>query len=187
MFITSMPDKNHPGTRLPIKMIMPHLFLSSLIIILSLTSCYVEDKKSDVLTLCSWNVQNLFNASEDGNEYGDYLPSSGWTEKSYQSRLSNISKVCSYEALSGTDVFIFNEVENNSVVEDIINLQFFRKNKFVYFATAGEDGGAIRTAVISKIPIVGIRIHNNPCRLCCRVEYQRNHRTVGKHSPSSLC
>jgi len=142
-------------------------------IILFSTSCFLENKSSDVLSIVSWNVQNLFNASVDGYEYGEYLPSSGWTEKAYQSRLANLSRVCSLGPLSSSDVFIFNEVENDSVVEDTLNLNFFKKNSFQYYATAGELGGAIKTAIVSKIPIVGIKVHSlSDVRPILQVELQ---------------
>lgn len=132
------------------------------IILILCVSCplKVKDTEHESLTVVSWNLQNLFNAKADGNEYDEFLPSGGWTEESYKRRLSALASVLQYSPLSQADVIVLNEVENGSVVEDIINSSSLKKRGFLYYTSAGEPGGAIQIAVLSRIPIVDVKVHN---------------------------
>ncbi len=104
-------------------------------------------------TVVTWNVQNIFNAVDDGNEYEEYRTESGWNERNYKARLDNLATVFSYfEA----DTVVLNEIENSSVVQDIIT----KLNDYPYCCTAAEPHGAINTAVISKYPIVSSSVHS---------------------------
>ncbi len=131
------------------------LFLSLLLV-----SCpsSVEEKPSS-LVIASWNVQNLFNATDEGTEYDEFKSSSGWEEKQYRVRLSKVEAVLGYGELSKASVIVLCEVENEAVVEDILSLSSLKKRGFEYYACAGEEGGAIKTAVISCYPIEEAFIH----------------------------
>ena len=62
------------------------------VVFLLLFSFVFGDK---VLTVASYNVENLFDLENDGYEYDEYLPNyySEWNEKNYKIKLQNISKV----------------------------------------------------------------------------------------------
>ncbi len=140
------------------KKIITSAFTELLLLLFLLTSCtfpFSESGKnsdSSSFTVATWNVQNLFNASDDGNEYDEYRSSSGWNQASYDTRLSNLATVFSYFS---ADVVVLNEVENESVVCDIIT----KLNAFPNYCTAREKNGAISIAVISKYPISHSCIH----------------------------
>ena len=112
------------------------------------------------LCISSWNVQNLFDAEPDGNEYDEYKPSSGWSQSAYLTRLSNVRKVLSYLPSAGFHIVVLNEVESPRVVEDLIKTGELAKMGIRYYACAGSEGSAIQTAVISSIPICSARIHD---------------------------
>lgn len=112
-----------------------------------------KNSDSSSLTVATWNVQNLFNAVDEGNEYDEYRTSSGWNQAAYETRLSNLATVFSYFS---ADIVILNEVENESVVRDIIT----KLNAFPNYCTAKEENGAISIAVISKYPISHSCIHS---------------------------
>lgn len=114
----------------------------------------------DSLTIATWNVQNLFNAVDDGTEYEEYLGSSGWTQTYYKARLSAVSEVFTYGQLSKAGVIVLNEVENRDVVVDILGLSPLKNRGFKYYAVSGAKDGAINTAVISKTPIYSVRVHD---------------------------
>ncbi len=124
-------------------------------------SCDGQGIGENVNTLCvaTWNVQNLFDAKLDGNEYEEYKPDSGWTEGAYRARLSNSSKVLGSLPSAGSYVVVLNEIENPEVVEDLIKSDGISKMGLRYYACAGLEGAAIQTAVTSSIPIVGARVH----------------------------
>lgn len=132
--------------------------LFSVTSVLSSCSFSFSDSKdkspaSDSFTVVTWNVQNMFNAVDDGNEYEEYLLCSGWNESAYKARLGNIATVFSYFS---ADAVVLNEVENGSVVKDIIT----KLNDYPYYCTAQENDGAISIAVISKYPILRSCVHS---------------------------
>ena len=141
------------------------IFRYSLLLALSLlfaVSCSGQGVSDSGNGLCiaSWNVQNLFNAVLDGNEYDEYKPSSGWNQKAYESRLSNASKVLGKLPSAGSYIIVLNEIENPDVVEDLIKTGVLAELGIRYYACAGTGGGAIQTAVISDMPITGARVHD---------------------------
>ena len=96
-----------------------------LIIVLAIllaVSCNGQGVTDSVGGLCisTWNVQNLFNAEVDGNEYDEYKPSSGWSQNAYETRLSNVSRVLACLPSAGFHIMVLNEIENPDVVEDLI-------------------------------------------------------------------
>jgi len=135
-----------------------------LIIVLAIllaVSCNGQGVTDSVGGLCisTWNVQNLFNAEVDGNEYDEYKPSAGWSQSAYETRLSNASRVLACLPSAGFHIMVLNEIENPDVVEDLIKTGILAKMGIRYYACAGSGGGAIQTAVISSIPICSARIH----------------------------
>lgn len=112
------------------------------------------------LCVATWNVQNLFDANLDGNEYEEYRPSSGWTQSAYESRLSNARKVLQSLPQSESYIIVLNEIEGPNVVEDLIKNGDITKMGLRYYACAGMEGGAIQTAVISSLPIAAAKVHD---------------------------
>lgn len=111
-----------------------------------------KKKNGNTFTLAEWNVQNLFNAKDDGDEYEEYAASSGWDENAYKARLERMKTVFSYfEA----DAAVLVEVENEDVVSDIIKTL----GAYRYFSVCKTKGSAIAVAIISKYPIMRSRIH----------------------------
>ena len=107
----------------------------------------------------SWNVQNLFNAVSDGNEYDEYKPESGWNQSSYEKRLSNIRTVFGYLPLSGEKIIVLNEVEGPNVVEDLIKTHDVTSMGFRWYACTSSAGLSVQTAVISSMPIKHAYVH----------------------------
>lgn len=141
------------------------LFLFALSLFL-LSSCdaiaSVENrgkKESSSICVASWNVQNLFDTVLDGTEYDEYKPSEGWTDDAYKKRLSNARRVLGYLPEAGERIIILNEIENPKVVEDLINSKNIANLGLHWYVCAGTEGGAIRTAVISSIPIAAAHVH----------------------------
>ena len=130
--------------------------------LLFVVSCAGQAASESAGGLCvaTWNVQNLFDAESDGNEYEEYRPSSGWTQSAYESRLSNARKVILSLPSSDSYIIVLNEIEGSKVVEDLIKNSDIAKMGLRYYACAGADGGAIQTAVVSSIPIVAARVHD---------------------------
>jgi len=114
----------------------------------------------DSLCIVSWNVQNLFDAKDNGTEYEEYLSSSGWGKTAYERRLANVETVFGYLPKETYYIAVLNEIENPNVVEDIIKSGKVADMGFRWYACAGEEDGAIQTAVLSSIPISKAHVHD---------------------------
>ena len=101
---------------------MRKLFILLCAALLLLSSCNAQGSPEQEKSLCvaTWNMQNFFDAEENGNEYEEYWPSSGWSQSLYENRLSNARKVLSSLPQSGDYILIMNEIEGPKVVNDLI-------------------------------------------------------------------
>lgn len=134
---------------------MERKLIFCLLIIILLTGCSGKEvEKQDSIIIASWNVENLFDAIDDGTEYDEYKKVNGWTDSQYRVRLKKIQTVLGYDYLKDASVIVLNEVENENVTEDLLRTI----GKFKYYACAGVDG-PISLAVISKIPICDAKVH----------------------------
>ena len=124
----------------------------------SCSGCETEDRTG--FTIASWNVQNLFDAVNDGTEYSEYKRSSGWTDADYRARLATSAQVLNSGNLRGAEIIVLNEVENARVTEDLMGRLDGRN--FLWYAAASEEGGAISLAIISSIPMISVTTHSVP-------------------------
>lgn len=139
------------------------LFFVLITAIFTVSCAQSSDRSTDEdLVIVSWNVQNLFDAVEDGTEYPEYRVSNGWKDSLYRTRLSNINKVFSYENLRDADIIVLNEVENESVVRDILSLPFFAGRGFLYYVLCSEEEAAISIAVVSRQRMLHAYVHQVP-------------------------
>ena len=134
------------------------ILFSVLLLLVSCSGCEKQERTG--FRIAQWNVQNLFDANNDGTEYSEYTRQGGWSSKFYRSRLENVETVLSYSGLSEAEIIVLNEVENSAVTQDIMNLDTLQKRGFLYQACASEEGGAISVAIISSIPIQDVRLHS---------------------------
>ena len=126
-----------------------------------LSSCNAQSAAETGKSLCvaTWNVQNLFDAVYDGNEYEEYTPSSGWTRSAYESRLTGLRRVLNELPPSGGYILVLNEIEGPNVVEDLIKSHDMIKIGLCYYACTEEDWSPIQIAVASSIPITSAHVH----------------------------
>lgn len=114
---------------------------------------------SKALCIASWNVQNIFDAVDDGNEYEEYTRASGWNEEAYARRLAGAADVLSRIPSCGDYIVVLNEVENANVVEDVFAQRALAEHEISQFAFAKAPGGAMGLAVASSLPIVHAKVH----------------------------
>ena len=126
-----------------------------------LSSCNAQGSLEHEKSLCvaTWNMQNLFDAEENGNEYEEYRSSSGWSQSLYESRLSNARKVLSSLPQSGDYILVLNEIEGPNVVNDLIKSNDMLKLGLYWFACTQEPDLPIQIAVASSLPISGAHVH----------------------------
>lgn len=113
------------------------------------------------VSLACWNTQTFFDAEMEGTEYEDYQNLAKWSKDKYLTRLGRLCEVMNE---IDADVFVLEEIENVSVVQDIAN-QFAgkswkQKNNWRYACFSKEEGSAIGCAVFSRYEITGVKSHS---------------------------
>jgi len=94
----------------------------------------------------SWNVQNLFDGVDNGQEYPEFSVSSGkWSRQLYELRLKNLVKIIEF---NDPDIIGLQEIEGLSVLED-----FSSRLKGYSYMVSTSSPGAIQLGLLSKYPI----------------------------------
>lgn len=121
-----------------------------IIFVIATSCCLKESRTSCDITIMSWNLQNLFDGVDDGDEYDDFSVAKGnWSETLYKKRLKSISKIIS---LNNPDIVGVQEIEGKSVLLDL-QKGFLEDYKYI---VASGDYGAIETGFLSKYPIIKV-------------------------------
>ena len=110
-----------------------------------------------------WNLQALFDGQENGNEYGEYLESAGWTAEKYRARLVSISQALARIVPEGEqgipDLIGFVELENAGVLEDLAQGDL-SKYGYSWIAFANNPGSSLGVGFLSRYPITESRAHS---------------------------
>lgn len=106
-----------------------------------------------ILTIASYNVENLFDLHKSGYEYEEFIPNSvsNWNQKNYKIKLQNISKVIKD---INADIIALQEIESLEALKD---LRFRLKQMglyYEYYKIADKKNTTIKVALLSKIPFV---------------------------------
>lgn len=132
------------------------IFLSILIIVfLSCTDEVIGEESG--LTIISYNVHNLFDDLERGDEYSEYKKSGGWTSELYRGRISIFQKLFKSKRYSDADIIILQEVESAAVLNDLLD-RGLRSRGFIFYGII-EDNNPISVGYISKIMPNAVFIH----------------------------
>jgi len=108
------------------------------------------------LTMMTWNINNLFDGNDDGNEYDEFLLSSGWSSEKYLGRLNSIADaVKKIEPLP--DIIMFQEVESRRIIDDIAASLH---QDFTWSHFACNPGSAIGLGIISRVPLIETKSHS---------------------------
>lgn len=114
------------------------------------------DKKSQ-LSIATWNVQTFFDAETVGTEFNDFKGSkSKWNTERYTDRLQ---RLCAVMKALDKDVFVFQEVENTAIMQDIMNNFAGYNRRWKHTCFAIDNGGVFGIAIFSRYPIDSVRVH----------------------------
>lgn len=107
----------------------------------------------DTITIVSYNVENLFDMVDNGDEYPEYRPNhSNWTNNTYQIKCANIASVL---AQINADIAVLVEVENENALSGLRAALAERKCFYPYYALGnGAGNSSVMPVVQSKFPLL---------------------------------
>jgi endonuclease/exonuclease/phosphatase family metal-dependent hydrolase len=111
------------------------------------------------VTILSYNVQNLFDANDDGTEYRDYDPGAGtWNSRLAAAKLRAVADAVEESVPGGPDIVGLQEVENPAVLSELAEV-YLSGRGYRWTVCEPAPGAAVNTAVLSKLPLVEARTH----------------------------
>ena len=104
-----------------------------------------------ILTIATYNVENLFDLEKKGYKYREYKPysSSLWNKKNYKIKLQNLSKVIKD---IDADIIALQEIHSLQALKDLRYTLKQHGLYYQYYSIADKKHTAINVAVLSKIP-----------------------------------
>lgn len=101
--------------------------------------------------VATYNVENLFDAKKEGNEYQEYIPGTkhGWDEAMMGKKITNLARVIKD---IDADIIALVEVENKEVLEKLNKALSEKKYPYVYYPSK-KPRVSIETALLSRFPI----------------------------------
>jgi exonuclease III len=105
-----------------------------------------------IFSVASYNVENLFDLQKNGYEYYEYIPnnSANWNKQTYKIKLNNIQKVI--KAIDA-DIIALEEIESKKALSDLREIL----PQYKYMAIANKKTTNIKTALLSKFPIIATK------------------------------
>ena len=118
-----------------------------------------DRRATERITVLSYNLQNLFDGTDDGTEYSEFDPSRGvWTAEAAEAKASRVARVIRRAVRGGPDVLCLQEVEHGRVVADLAR-DHLRRRGYRYAAVSETPGSAVEVALLSRVPIAEARVH----------------------------
>jgi endonuclease/exonuclease/phosphatase family metal-dependent hydrolase len=111
---------------------------------------------TDTITIMSYNVENLFDMIDDGNEYPEFKPNHcDWNDYTYQVRLQNIASVL---LSARPEIVALYEVENLHVLDALRDALSKRGLEYPYRAIADKPNQSMTSpSILSLFPIISSR------------------------------
>ncbi|MEX0315911.1 MAG: endonuclease/exonuclease/phosphatase family protein, partial [Allomuricauda sp.] len=132
-------------------------FLTYTLILSSLTICAQSPKEYKIRTVAFYNVENLFDTTNDSLVFDDERTPEGsynWTISRYQTKIDNISKVLSKIGEKTTqtspDIIGLCEVENKDVLQDLIQHTNLKNKQYGIIHYNSPDERGIDVALLFK-------------------------------------
>jgi endonuclease/exonuclease/phosphatase family metal-dependent hydrolase len=116
-------------------------------------------KKQEFLTIMTWNVQTLFDSTEAGNEYAEYLKSAGWSAEKYTGRLNAMAQAIGALDSGAPDILALEEVENAGILEDLASGALSRHG-YCWNFFAHISGASLGIGVLSQLPLIKAKAHS---------------------------
>ena len=100
------------------------------------------------LKIATYNVENLFDLKNDGNEYSEFIPDtkSNWNENSFNIKIANLLKVITD---LNADIIALQEIEN----EDLMKLLLKELPQYKFYSFIKYPDSSVGLGFLSKIEI----------------------------------
>jgi endonuclease/exonuclease/phosphatase family metal-dependent hydrolase len=107
----------------------------------------------DTITIVSYNVENLFDMVDNGNEYDEFKPGrSNWTNNTFRKKLDNIALVV---GAIRPDIAVLVEIENENAAKALCDALKEKKCAFPYYALGGQTNRvSTMPVVLSRFPVI---------------------------------
>lgn len=137
----------------------------SLSILLCLLSTLLPaQKKEHSFVVMSYNVENLFDIQDDPGTADEAFTPEGeknWTKQRYEKKLEDLSEVMlSVPGKILPAIIGLAEVENRTVIEDLISKRGIRKGKYEIVHEDGPDARGIECALVYQPELFKYEAHN---------------------------
>lgn len=148
--------------------IITFLCMSIVFFICSGVSCSVDVPPLaglEAVKITTYNIQTFFDAVTTGNEYDEFKGAKSlWSEEKYKIR---VQRLCTILEQIDSDIFVFQEIENASILQDISNnlkTQSDASRTFSHGVFASSTDGSLGCAVLSRFPILSCTSHQTDYR-----------------------
>jgi len=103
---------------------------------------------ANTFSVASYNVENLFDLKNDGNEYSEFIPDtkSNWNENTFNIKVTNLLKVITD---LNTDIIALQEIEN----EDLMKLLLKELPQYKFYSFIKYPDSSVGLGFLSKIEI----------------------------------
>lgn len=108
--------------------------------------------------IATYNVENLFDTNDDGNEYEEYIPNTswGWNDAMYRIKLRNTAQVIHD---IGADIIGLEEIESEIALKDL-KAELNRQGLYYpYYAFSRSKNTTVSVALLSRYPIQSVMNH----------------------------
>jgi len=131
------------------------------VLVFALSGCSVSEPaaasdEQGVITLMTWNVNNLFDGADNGDEYAEFKQSSGWSSEKYMGRINAISDAIG-RLNPQPDILMFQEIESNAVLEALADAL---PKSYLYGHFANNPGAAVGIGILSRFPLTDEKNHS---------------------------
>lgn len=113
--------------------------------------------QSKAIAIMTWNVQALFDGTEKGNEYAEYLEAAGWSREKYTGRLNAIAKALR-DMERQPDIIALQELESADVLQDLARSLSAQRYNWTHFALV--PGMSLGLGILSRFPLGETKAHS---------------------------
>ncbi len=116
-----------------------------------------------LVKVVNWNLQTFFDSKTVGTEYDDYKGAkTKWDTLRYTNRLKTL---CSFIEKTQADIYVFQEIENSAILQDIGNELAASRNSYTYSCFSKTPEEALGLAILSRYPLQKISAHKLDLRV----------------------